>query len=81
MFFTKAGRVVAWLALIFGGARIAIAVFVIESGDPSLASRYLGSGAPGQAIDEGFYALIFGILVGVLTDISRTLAEKRQDQL
>ena len=80
MFFTKAGRVVAWLALIFGGARIAIALIVVQSGDPSLAPRYLGSGTTGQAIDQGLYVLIFGIVIGVLTDISRSLAENPQDQ-
>ena len=80
MFFTKAGRVVAWLALTFGIARIAIALIVIQSGDPSLVPRYLGSGTTGQAIDQGFYVLIFGIVLGVLTDISRSLANKSQDQ-
>jgi len=74
MFFTRAGRLVASLAIIFGVSRIAIALVVIESGDPSLVSRYLGSGTTGQAIDQGFYVLIFGIVVGVLTDISRSVA-------
>ena len=80
MFFTKAGRVIAWLALIFGVARIALGLVVAQSGDPSLASRYLGSGTSGQAIDQGLYVLIFGIIVGVLTDISRSLAGNLQGQ-
>jgi hypothetical protein len=73
MFFTRAGRVVAWLAIIFGVLRIALALFVVQSGDPSLVPRYLGSGTTGQAIDQGLYVLIFGIVVGVLTDISRSV--------
>jgi hypothetical protein len=80
MFFTTVGRVVAWLALIFGTARIAMAVLVVQSGDSSLVPRYLGSGTTGQAIDQGVYVLIFGIVIGVLTDVSRSLAGKRQGQ-
>lgn len=80
MFFTTVGRVVAWLALFFGAARIALALFVAQSGDPSLVPRYLGSGTTGQAIDQGLYVLIFGIVIGVLTDVSRSLARKRPDE-
>ena len=78
MFFTKAGRVIAWLALILGIAQIAMGLIVAQSGDPSLASRYLGSGTPGHAIDQGLYVLIVGIVVGVLTEISGSLAGNRQ---
>lgn len=80
MFFTLAGRVVAWLAITFGLLRITLALFVIQSGDPSLVPRYLGSGATGQAIDQGLYVLIFGIVVGVLTDISRSVANATRTQ-
>jgi amino acid permease len=79
MFFTKAGRVVAWLAIIFGCLRIALALFVVQSGDPNLVPRYLGSGTTGQAINHGFYVLIFGIVIGVLTDISRSVAKETQN--
>ena len=74
MFFTRAGRIVAWLAIIFGGMRIATALLVLQSGDPNLAPHLLGSKTTGQAIDQGLYAAIFGIVVGVLTDISRSVA-------
>ncbi len=80
MFFTKAGRVVAWLAIILGGMRIALALVVLQSGDPSLVPRYLGSGTTGQAIDQGLYTLLFGIVVGVLTDISRSVARETGGQ-
>ena len=75
MFFTSAGRFIAWLAIMFGAARIALALFVIQMGDPDLVSRYIGSGATGQAIDQGLYILIFGIVIGVLTDISRSVRD------
>ena len=74
MFFTRAGRIVAWLAIIFGLLRSAIALFVVQSGDPSLAARYLGGGTTGGAMDQGIYVIIFGVVVGVLTDISQSVA-------
>lgn len=80
MFFTGAGRVVAWLAIIFGGMRIALALFVVQSGDPSLVPRYLGTDTTGQAIDQGLYAVIFGVVFGVLTDISRSVASNGHGQ-
>jgi len=80
MFFTKAGRVVAWLTIILGGMRIALALLVLQTGDPSLVPRYLGSGTTGQAIDQGLYVLIFGIVVGVLTDISRSVSRETGGQ-
>lgn len=80
MFFTSAGRVIAWLAILSGGTRVAIALFVIQAGDPDFMPRYLGSGTTGQAIDQGLYILIFGIAIGILTDISRSVAgHKNQD--
>ena len=75
MFFTRAARVLAWLAIIYAVVRIALAVFVIQSGDPSLVHRYIGSGTTGQAIDRALYVLVFGIALGVLADISRSVAK------
>ena len=80
MFFTRAGRIVAWLAIIFGGMRIATALSVLQSGDPNLAPTLLGSKTTGQAIDQGIYTVIFGIVVGVLTDISRSVANTTDTQ-
>lgn len=80
MFFTYAGRVIAWLAILLGAVRIALAVFVIQTGDPDLVPRYLGGGTTGQSINLGIYYVVFGIVVGLLTDISRSLAgHKNQD--
>lgn len=80
MFFTRAGRVIAWLAVIMGGTRIAMALFVAQSGDPSLIPRYLGGGTTGDSINLGIYELTFGIVVGVLTDISRSVADSTGTQ-
>jgi len=75
MFFTRAGRIVAWLAIILGGIRIATAILVLMTDDPSAAApMILGSKSIGQAINQGLYAAIIGIVVGVLTDISRSVA-------
>lgn len=76
MFFTTAGRIVAWLAIIFGGVRVAMAVHVGQMGDPSLIPRYLGGGTIGDSINLGMYEILFGIVVGVLTDISRSVRKK-----
>ncbi|MCA8881027.1 MAG: hypothetical protein KDA73_13965 [Rhodobacteraceae bacterium] len=80
MFFTRVGRIVAWLAVIHGAFSVALALFVIWSGDPNLAHRYLGSGTTGQAINQGTLVLIFGVVVGVLTDISRSVASATRTQ-
>ena len=77
MAFTKLGRILAILAIILGALRIATAVLVLASDDPVNAARaILGSKTTGQAIDQGLYTIVFGILVGVLTDISRSVAKR-----
>ena len=76
MFFTRAGRIVAWLAIILGGLRIATAILVLMTDDPSAAApMLLGSKSTRQAIDQGLYAIVFGVVVGVLTDISRSVSK------
>ncbi len=78
MTFTKFGRILAVLAIILGALRIATAVLVLASDDPtSAAGAILGSKTTGQAIDQGIYTIVFGILVGVLTDISKSVAKLR----
>jgi hypothetical protein len=77
MFFTAVGRVVAFL-LAFGAVfRITLAV-LIASGvlPPEAQQRYLGSHSPGEVIDRATYVLAFSIILGVLTEISRTLRNR-----
>ena len=80
MIFTKLGRILAVLAIAFGVLRIVMAITVLSSEDPGSAARYLGSKTTGQAIDQGLYTIVFGILVGVMTDISRSVAKLRPSQ-
>ncbi|WP_120635330.1 hypothetical protein [Ruegeria sp. EL01] len=70
MIFTKLGRILAVLAIAFGVLRIVMAITVLFSEDPGSTARYLGSKTTGQAIDQGLYTIVFGILVGVLTDVT-----------
>ncbi|MFT5616364.1 MAG: hypothetical protein ACI8Q6_003663 [Granulosicoccus sp.] len=82
MMFTKLGRFLAVLVILFGVLRITMAVMVLQSEDPvGAASAFLGSNSTGQAIDRGIYTIVFGILVGVLTDISRSLISIREANL
>ena len=74
MTYTKAGRILAVLAISLGVLRILTAILVLMSDDPVGAARaILGSKTTGQAIDQGLYAIVFGILVGILTDMSKSL--------
>ncbi len=77
MLFTRVGRVVAILAVILGVLRIAmgfiIAVGLSPSADPS---RYIGSRTTGEVIDQGIAVVLFGVVLGVVTCISRMLAKR-----
>lgn len=75
MVFTALGRIVAILASLFGCLRIGMGFGgAISENSVAFAARYLGTANTGEAITQGFYLLVFGILVGVLTDISRLLS-------
>lgn len=76
MFFTQAGRVVAWLAFIFG-LLDAVAGFAIAFlGNDATATEYLRGRSTAQVIDRGLYWAGVGIVLGILTEISRSLAPK-----
>lgn len=77
MFFTKAGRIVAWLAFGLGVIRFVMGYAVALSGDQSLAPEYLGTKTSGQAIDQGQWAILLGIGLGILTEISRSAARPK----
>jgi hypothetical protein len=77
MFFTKLGRVLAWLAFVGGAVRLAMGFLVASSGNhAALAPRYLGSSTSGEAIDQGIMVLVFGVALGILVEISRTLQSR-----
>jgi len=73
MFYTKLGRVVA--ALAFGLGLLGIVVGFSLAAETSQA--YLGTKTSGEWIDRGIYMTVFGVIVGVLTDISDSVAELR----
>lgn len=77
MIFTKAGREIAWLAVAFGGLRIALG-FGLAGGNAEAARLYLGSATTGEAIDQGLMLVVFGIALGILTEISRSVAAKSE---
>ena len=74
MFFTQAGRVVAWLAFIFGALRVVMGFAF--AGNGAAAARYLGSGTTGEAIDQGLLTMVFAIGLGILSEISRSVAKR-----
>ena len=77
MVFTRIGGIVAALALVFGLLMIATGV-LIGLGIPGPYEAALARYAPwakssGAVLDRGFYAMVFGIALGVLTEIRRAL--------
>ena len=76
-FYTNIARVIAGLAIIMGLSSIAKGLsiatgFVIE---PEV-GYYIGNHTTGEVIDKGTYQFIFGVTLGVLTEISRSLFKK-----
>ncbi len=79
MLFTVLGRAAATLMLLLAIFRIAVGFMVAGSDDPvSAAARYLGSATSGQAIDGGIELIFYALVLGTLTEISRTLAAARK---
>ncbi|MCM5558470.1 hypothetical protein [Pleomorphomonas sp. JP5] len=75
MFFTRVGKVIAYLGLALGFLRCAMGVFVgyaspdMES-RVALSRRYFGSFTSGQAIDQGMKFIVIAVALGVLCEIS-----------
>ena len=83
MFFTRIGRGLAVLAMIFGILKVVMG-FAIASGAISLASgksalsRYFpGYSSTGELIDAGLYMVIFSFALGILTEISYAVRSKQ----
>ena len=79
MFYTKIARIVAALAFVGGLLRIALGIAVatgtIVEPEPGM---YLGAVTAVEAIDQGIHYALFAIVLGVITDISRSVAKRDQ---
>ena len=76
MFFTKLGRVIAWLLVIVGSLRVAQGFAIAFTTGQAMAPRYLGSKTTGEAIDAGLLYILIGVVVGIVAEISRSIAAK-----
>ncbi|TIL40239.1 hypothetical protein [Mesorhizobium sp.] len=76
MFFTKLGQVIAWLLVIVGGSQAMLAFAVAFTTGQS--PRYFGSKPTGEAIDAGMLYVLIGVAVGIVAEISRSVAAKAE---
>ena len=72
----RLGSIIAWLMVIGGACRIGIGFYIAFTTTTlaeaeALGRRYLASPDVGGAINEGFYALIIGVVIGLLVKIAR----------
>jgi hypothetical protein len=75
MFFTRIGKVFAHLIFWLGLFRVAMGFFVVfgsadMESSRALASNIFGGKTTGQAIDQGFIAVVLAVALGVLCEIS-----------
>lgn len=75
MFFTKLGQVIAWLLVIVGGSQAMLAFAVAFT---TVAPRYFGTKPTGEAIDAGMLYVLIGVAVGIVAEISRSVAAKAE---
>lgn len=78
MFFTKLGRVIAWLMVIVGSFRMVLALAIIFTTGQNMSPRYLGSKTTGEVIDASLLYILIGVAVGVVAEISRSVAAKME---
>lgn len=77
MIFTRLSTLAAYLALILGLVHIALGILVANGTLPDTAlSRYVGRGTTGEIIEEGFYKILFAIVVGTIAEISNSVRGK-----
>ncbi len=77
MIFTKLCRIIAFLAVAFGVLRLGMGIYLATTYEPGTdLSLFIGRRTTGQVIDEGLLAIVAGIVLGTLSDISRALQSK-----
>ncbi len=72
MFFTKIATYIAALMCVLGVLRIAMALAF--GSDPEMMAAYVGGKSPGHVINQATLVVFYGLVVGVLTEISRSIA-------
>ena len=72
--YTKAGRVIALIAVILGVVSVASGLLVFLGVDTNTDETKHLPKLTAQWIDGGTYSILFGIVLGVLTEISQTLS-------
>lgn len=76
--FLRLGSIIASLALMFGTFKIGLGFFVGSVDDAEaragMAARYLGSASSGEAIDQGVTVFVFGVILGILVEIGRSVS-------
>lgn len=79
MFFTKLGGIIAWVAFVAGALRVAMGLKIaLSDNHAELAPYLLGARTSGEAIDGGVTLLVFGIGLGILVEISRSVRSSRE---
>ncbi|WP_287347168.1 hypothetical protein [Mesorhizobium sp.] len=78
MIFTKLGRVIAWLLVIVGGSQAVLAFAIAFQTGQSMGPRYFGSKPTGEVIDAGMLYVLIGVAVGMVAEISRSVAAKAE---
>jgi Na+/phosphate symporter len=68
MFYTKLAKIIAGFGLVIGALILLIAALSAGSADPAT-HRFSG-----QTIDNGFYYMIGAVALGVVAEISQSLA-------
>lgn len=72
----RLGSIIAWLMVIFAGLRIGIGYYIafttttLEEAE-ALSRRYLATPDTVGAINQGFYVLVAGVVIGLLVRIAR----------
>lgn len=76
MFFTTAGRVIAWFLVVTGALRVAMGLSIAFIESQSMSPRYFGTRSTGEAIEGGLFWLMIGVALGIASEISRAVAAK-----
>lgn len=77
MIFTKLCRILAFLVVGFGLIRLGMGVYLATTFEAGAdLSPFIGRRTTGQVIDQGLYAILAGIVLGTLADISRAVQSR-----